>query len=184
MNSVLSELTQILVAAPARAGQTKVIAVDGRSGAGKSTLGRQLRDELNAELITMDYLYGGWDGLSRGVDLLVSEVLNPLAASQIAKVPHYDWINECWGAPRELAPPEFLVVEGVGAGAQRAASYVSVLVWLSANTNTRKKRGLDRASAYELHWDYWAAEEDKMYEEDRPWERADLVLSTEPESVE
>src|SRR5690349_19354104 len=119
----------MLRAAPPRAGRTRVIAIDGRSGSGKSTLAALLGAELDAPVVSLEDLYGGWDGLENGVDLLVAEVLAPLAAGRTARVPRYDWATGAWAAPVPLPPPALLIVEGVGAGARRAAAYASVLVW-------------------------------------------------------
>jgi uridine kinase len=183
MSSVVSPLAAQLRAAPAKAGPTRVLAIDGRSGAGKSTLALKLQRELDAELITLDYLYGGWDGLSRGVALLVKQVLEPLSHGDSTQVPHYDWDQGQWQEPRELIPPAFLVVEGVGAGSRQVAKYTSVLVWLSATSPTRKRRGMDRDPTYETHWDAWTEQEDLLFAQECPWERADVVLSTESDSL-
>ena len=64
-----------------------VIAIDGRSGAGKTSLAARLRLALGAPVVALEDLYGGWDGLERGVDLLVSDVLEPLSAGRAARVP-------------------------------------------------------------------------------------------------
>ena len=74
-----AHLLDALRAAPPRAGATRVLAIDGRSGAGKSTLARALAGELGAPLVALEDLYGGWDGLERGVELLREAVLEPLA---------------------------------------------------------------------------------------------------------
>ncbi len=76
-------------------------------------------------MVTLEDLYGGWDGLERGIDLLVTEVLEPLSAGRAARVPRYNWVGAAWEAPWVLEPPEVLIVEGVGAGARRAAAYES-----------------------------------------------------------
>ena len=83
---------------------------------------------MRAPVVALEDLYGGWDGLERGIDLLVSAVLEPLAAGRAARVPRYDWVAAAWDAPWALEPPEVLIVEGVGAGATRAAAYESLLV--------------------------------------------------------
>src|SRR5215471_8082654 len=98
-----------------RAGRTRVLAIDGRSGAGKTVLAKRLASELNAPVLSLEDLYGGWDGLERGIGLLVSEVLEPLAAGRAALVPRYDWVAGEWAEPVALEPPEVLIVEGVGA---------------------------------------------------------------------
>lgn len=166
-----------LLVGPARAGKTRVIAVDGRSGSGKTRLAAELRAELGAPVVTLEELYGGWDGLERGIDLLVSEVLEPVAAGRAAHVPRYDWAAAGWGTPWVLAPPGVLIVEGAGTGARRAAAYESVLIWMEAAEPVRKKRSLDRdGETFAPYWDMWAAQEDAMLARERTPQRADLVI--------
>jgi hypothetical protein len=166
-----------------RSGRTRVVAIDGRSGAGKTSLAAALRAELGAPVVTLEDLYGGWDGLERGIDLLVSEVLAPLSVGRAARVPRYDWVRAAWGTPWLLAPPELLIVEGVGAGARRAAAYESVLVWIEAPASVRKKRALDRdGETFAPHWDAWAAQEDAMLAREHTPDRASLVIGT-PQSL-
>ena len=163
-------------AAP-RAGRTPVVAVDGRSGSGKTSLAARLRPGLHAPVVTLEDLYGGWDGLERGIDLLVSEVLEPLAAGLAARVPKYDWVAGAWATPWVLEPPEVLIVEGVGAGARRAAAYASLLIWVEAAESVRKQRALDRdGPTFGPHWDMWAAQEDAVLGREHTAERADIVV--------
>jgi hypothetical protein len=76
-----------------------------------------------------------------------------------------------------LEPPGVLIVEGVGAGARRAAAYESVLAWMELPAAVRKKRALDRdGDTFAPHWDAWAAQEDALLARERTWERADIVL--------
>jgi uridine kinase len=170
---------ELLRAAPARAGGTRVLAIDGRSGSGKSTLAARLAGRLVAAVISLEDLYGGWDGLEHGIDRLVSQVLEPLAASATAYVPRYDWVSRTWAEPVPLPPPQTLIVEGVGAGARRAARYESLVVWLEAPTSVRRKRALDRDGAtYLPHWEQWARQEEEMLAREHTRQRADLVLAT------
>ena len=163
-------------AAP-RAGHTRVVAIDGRSGSGKTSLAAALRDRLQAPVVSLEDLYGGWDGLERGIDLLVSAVLEPLATGQAARVPRYDWVARKWAEPTALAPPGILIVEGVGAGARRAASFESQLVWLEVPASVRKRRALARdGETFAPYWDQWAAEEDLMLARERTQDRADITL--------
>jgi cytidylate kinase len=174
---VVGEVGRMVWAAAPRAGGTRVLAIDGRSGAGKTYLAAALGRELGAPIVSLEDLYGGWDGLERGIGLLVSEVLEPLAAGRAAVVPRYDWVAGRWAEPVLLDPPELLIVEGVGAGARRAATFESVLVWLESAAAVRKKRALGRdGEVFAPHWEGWAAQEDAMLARERTPERADVVL--------
>jgi len=162
----------------AQAGPTRVVAIDGRSGSGKTSLAGWLRSELRAPVVALEDLYGGWDGLERGIDLLVSAVLEPLSAGRAAQVPRYDWVTAAWATPWVLSPPEVLIVEGVGAGARRAEIYTNLLIWVEAPQAVRKKRALDRdGETFAPYWDRWAAQEDAMLAREHTRERADLVVT-------
>jgi uridine kinase len=162
-----------------RDGRTCVVAVDGRSGAGKTSLAAGLGAELGAPVVTLEELYGGWDGLERGIDLLVSEVLEPLSVGRSPRVPRYDWVSGGWADPWVLEPPRILIVEGVGAGARRAAAYESMLIWIEAAGSVRKKRALDRdGETFFPYWDMWAAQEDEMLAREHTPDRADVVVTT------
>jgi uridine kinase len=151
--------------------------VDGRSGAGKTSLAGRLAAETGAALVALEDLYGGWDGLERGIDLLVSAVLEPVAHGRAARVPRYDWAAGTWDPPRELAPPATLIVEGVGAGARRAAAFAGALVWVEASAAERRRRALLRDGAtFEPYWDMWAAQEDALLAREHTPERAGLVI--------
>jgi uridine kinase len=177
MNPEARQIAPTLRRSAPRAGATRVVAVDGRSGAGKTSLAASLAAQLNASVVSLEGLYGGWDGLEHGIDLLVTDVLRPLAAGQAARVPRYDWVASEWTEPALLEPPEVLIVEGVGAGARRAAAFESLLVWLEVAAPVRKKRALDRDGAtFAPYWDRWAAQEDLMIARERTPDRADIVI--------
>jgi uridine kinase len=166
-------------AAPARAGVTAVIAIDGRSGAGKSTLAAALAQALDAPLVSLEHLYGGWDGLESGIERLREEVLTPLGAGATAHVPRYDWNARRWLAPRTLRAPQRLVVEGVGAGAASLRPFTSLLIWLDAPEVERRARTLARDGERlypEEEWRRWAALEDAYIAREQPARRADLTL--------
>ena len=132
---------------------------------------------LECTIVELEQLYPGWDGLQQGVDLLVSAVLEPLAAGLSVEVPRYDWIEGRYAEPWALEPPELLIVEGVGAGARAAARYASVLVWLELAAATRRQRALARdGDVFRPHWERWTAQEEALLARDATPSRADLVL--------
>jgi uridine kinase len=174
------QIVEIVRQAAPRAGRTSVVAIDGRSGAGKTSLAARLRDELGAPVVTLEDLYGGWDGLERGIDLLVSAVLEPLSAGRAARVPRYDWVAEAWDTPWTLESPEVLIVEGVGAGAKRAAAYASTLIWMETPDSVRKKRAFKRDGAtYPPYWDMWAAQEEALLAREHTADRADIIIAAD-----
>ena len=175
---VVAALVEMVRQAAAAGTGTYVVAIDGRSGSGKTVLAAGLRSALGAPVVALEDLYGGWDGLERGIDLLVAEVLEPLRAGKAARVPRYDWVAREWGTPWVLEPPEVLIAEGVGAGARRAAAYASMLIWIEEPAAVRKKRALDRDGATFIpYWDMWAAQEDAMLASEHTPERADLLVT-------
>ena len=174
----VEQLLAAIRAAPPRAGATTVVAIDGRAGAGKSTLAAALAGLLPAALVALEDLYGGWDGLEHGVEVLCVEVLAPLAQRRAALVPRYDWGSGAWLEPWALEPPETLIVEGVGAGALAAAPYTSVLVWVDAPPALRRERALSRRPADAEAWKRWALQEDAHLERERTRERADIVIES------
>ena len=166
-------------AAPPRAGATRVVLVDGRSGAGKTALGAALGLALAAPVVSLEELYPGWDGLEAGVELLCAEVLEPLAAGRPVLVPRYVWAAGRFGEPWELRVGPFVVVEGAGCGAARAAARGSLLVWLELDAARRRERAFARdGGMYRPHWERWAAQEAAQLGRERTSERADVVLDT------
>jgi uridine kinase len=160
-----------------RAGATSVIAIDGRSGAGKSTLAGEFARALDAPIVALEDLYGGWDGLENGVARLVAAVLRPLSAGRDARVPRYDWIAEAWSEPWLLPVPAVLIVEGVGAGARAVEPYTSLLVWLELPAALRTDRLRRRdGTRYDPFVERWAGHEDEFFERECVAERADVVL--------
>jgi energy-coupling factor transporter ATP-binding protein EcfA2 len=157
-----------------------VIGLDGRSGSGKTTLAATLaRLVPEAQVVAMDEIYPGWDGLAAGVRLLVEQVLEPLARGIPAQVPRWDWRAGRPAAPRPLPPARFVLVEGVGSGALAGEPYRAGLVWLEAPAGVRRRRALTRdGDSYAPHWDRWSAQEESYLRADDPRSRADVVLDT------
>jgi hypothetical protein len=168
-----------LRARPARAGRTRVLAVEGRSGSGKSTLAVAVAAELAAPLVRMDDLYPGWDGLLGGVDALVEWILRPLSLDRPARWRRYDWTDGAYAEWHEVPGGGILVLDGTGSGALAAAPYLSGLLWLEADDEVRRARALERdGDLYAPHWNRWAAQEERFHARDDVRARADLTITT------
>jgi cytidylate kinase len=172
-------LARWLHARPARAGGTRVLAVEGRSGAGKSTFADRVADELAAPVVRMDDLYDGWDGLLAGANALLEWVLLPLSLGRPPRWRRYDWDRGEYAEWHTAAVSDALVVEGVGSGARQARQYLSGLVWLEAGEGVRKERALARdGEVYGPHWSRWAAQEERYHAAHGVRARADLTIVT------
>ena len=201
-----TRIIELLRAAPARAGRTRVLAIDGPSGAGKTTLTAAIRTALNepgpvstapedaardagsrpgdVSVVHLDSIYPGWDGLAAGVSRLVEWVLHPLAEGRPVRYRRYDWDRDRYAEWIDVPTPPVLIVEGVGAGALPCAPYLSLLVWLDAPATLRFERGIARdGEAYRPQWQRWADQEHRYFAEHDPRGRADLRLETQDGGV-
>ncbi len=168
------------------AGATRVIAIDGPACSGKTKLGDEVTTRLHAdgqrvEIVHMDDLYPGWDGLAQGIPALVGWVLGPLAGGGRAGYRRYDWRIGDYAEWRTLPPVDWLVVEGVGCGSRAAAKYVCTLGWVDASLTVRFDRGMTRdGETFRPHWQRWAHQEEHLFALERTRERADVILDTAP----
>ena len=165
-----------------RCGATTVVAIDGPSGAGKTDFAAALALRLpGAQVLHMDDLYPGWDGLERGVEDLHEHVLAPLLRGEQAAYRRWDWEHGRYAGWQSLPSAELLVVEGAGSGARPGWQYESVLIWLEADREERYRRGIERdGELYRPYWSRWAACEDALFARDGTRSRADLIINTSP----
>lgn len=174
-------------AQPARG--TVVLAVDGRSASGKSTFAARVVAAVpGAAVVHTDDVawyesFFGWDGL------LAEHVLAPVRRGEPVS-----WRPPAWDArerPGAIEVPggaPLLVVEGVGASRRSLAALLDHAIWVQADVSLARDRGLLRDLAdrpdpreAERFWDEWDAQETAFLAEDRPWERADLVVCGTPD---
>ncbi|NNM44772.1 uridine kinase family protein [Knoellia koreensis] len=172
-------IVALVDATPPRCGSTHLVAIDGPSGSGKTTLARRVADQLAAPTVHMDDLYPGWDGLRAGTHRANEWVVRPLCEGRAARYHRWDWAHDRYAAEWvQLPATDVVVLEGCGSGALPAGAAASVLVWVEAEESVRRARGLARDKGYEAFWDRWAAQERRLYDADRTWERAHLVIDT------
>jgi uridine kinase len=155
----------------AAGGVRPIVLVDGRSGAGKSTFATALAARLHSELVRLDDVYPGWDGLEAGSRAVHTEI-----------IPTSRWHRWSWEAGERttshtIDPDRPLVVEGCGALSRAARRLATFGVWIELDDATRKDRALTRdGDTYAPHWERWARQEESFAAREHPRSLADLVL--------
>jgi uridine kinase len=152
-------------------GDRPVILLDGRSGSGKTELATELARRLDAELVRLDDLYPGWDGLKAASERVRSDILLS------NRWQRWDWASGTAAEWHQLDPNRALVVEGCGSLSRANRQLATLGVWVELDEPTRRARALARDGAtYEPHWDDWAAQEQRFFDRERPDLLADLVI--------
>ena len=151
------------------------VLIDGRSGSGKTELARAVvsgwAGEPPPQLVRLDDLYPGWDGLDAGSDA-VPEILHA------HRWQAWDWAENGPGMLHELDPGRPLVIEGVGAISRRSKPLADATLWVTLDDDTRKARALARdGETFAPHWDRWARHELEFIQRERPERLADLVIN-------
>lgn len=148
------------------AASNPVVLIDGRSGAGKTSLAWALvaRWPLRGrvQLVALDALYPGWDGLASGVELAREHILVPHARGLVGVWQSWDWDAEAMAEAHAVDPSLPLIVEGSGLLTEATARLGDVRVWLESPAAARKRRALTRdGDTYRPHWDRWARQEER-----------------------
>ncbi len=160
-------------------GRPPIILIDGRSGSGKTTLAGDLRRRWTGEVqvVALDDIYPGWDGLAEGADHARTQILEPVHAGAVARWRRWDWARERPGDTRVTVPGLPLIVEGVGVLTAASAALAPIRVWLDSPEVSRRDRALTRdGDAYRPHWERWAAQEVDHLADDHPRELATIVV--------
>jgi uridine kinase len=156
--------------AAAITGDPPIVLIDGRSGSGKTELATALADVLGAQLLRLDDVYPGWDGLEAA-----SEQLAVILDTR--RWQRWDWASGRHAEWNTLEPGGPLIVEGCGTLTRASRRRASFGIWVELDEPTRKTRALARDGAlYESHWDEWAAQEKRLFDRERPDLLADLVV--------
>ena len=159
-----------------------VVLIDGRSGAGKSTLARELVAQWpirgRVQLVALDNLYPGWDGLAEGVEASRSLILHPHARGLIGVWQRWDWDAAAHAEAHAVDPSLPLIVEGSGLLTATTAKLGDIRVWLESPSASRKRRALSRdGETYRPHWDRWAEQEERHLRRDEPTLHATHVFA-------
>lgn len=180
-SSLALAVARITAAVADVAASKPVVLIDGRSGAGKSSLARALvaRWPLRGrvQLVALDSIYPGWNGLEEGAELARQLILTPHARGVIGVWQRWDWTA---GEPAEahaVDPSLPLIVEGAGLLTPASAKLGDVRVWLESPAPSRRQRALDRdGETFRPHWEGWARQEQRHITRNEPMRLATHVF--------
>jgi uridine kinase len=179
---VVAAVLDLALARPPKLGRTRLVCVDGPAGSGKTTFADRLVQEargrgLTVELVHMDDVFEGWDGLADAGARVRDQVVGPLGRGRPGRYARYDWEHERLGDEVTVPVADLLVIEGVGSADPGYAQHTSALVWVWAPRELRLERGLARdGAALEDRWRTWMLDEEQLHLRDRTEERADVVV--------
>lgn len=183
----------------------RIIGIDGPSGSGKTTLADDVRACLagsrsdtrrttpvglagprsapaptgRVQVVHMDDIYPGWDGLHEAVELVTRWVLEPLSHGEAGRFRRWDWAANTRAEEVVVTPQGWVIVEGVGSGSGPCREFLSALVWVEAGAEVRMARGIERdGESYRPHWQRWARQESELFAREETRQHADLVIQT------
>ncbi|MFC7790414.1 hypothetical protein ACU045_15690 [Microbacterium sp. MAHUQ-60] len=183
-DAALTEATvRIRAGVVALAASNPVVVIDGRSGAGKSSLAARVTREwplrTPVQLVALDSLYPGWDGLERGADIARETILAPHARGRLGIWRRWDWENGEQAEAHAVDPALGLIVEGCGALTPTSARLADVTVWVDGPPASRRARALERdGEGFRANWSMWAAQEDAHIARHAPQEIAGISVRT------
>ncbi len=177
-------LAQAQCGSPATRG-ARIIGIDGPSGAGKTTFADvlaeevHLRTETRPQIVHMDDLYPGWDGLREAISLVVTLVLEPLSRGDDGRFRRWDWEAGERCEIIHVPAAGWVVLEGVGSGSRRCRPHLASLAWLEADREVRLARGIERdGEAFRPHWERWAVQEEQLFAAEDTRSHATVILKT------
>ena len=160
-----------------------VIAVDGHSSSGKTTLAGRLAAALPAAAVLHTDDLAWHQGVFAWDALLLTDVLPVVRSGAPLDYRPPQWVAR--SRPGSITLPgdlEFLLVEGVGASQSSLRSAYAMIIWVETDEPTRLARDLIRLAAGEMAeenaYTTWMAEENAYTTRERPWEHADLFLTS------
>lgn len=163
------------------AGERVVVALDGRSAAGKSTLASRLADGQRDWCVVHTDDIAWYESFFDWTPLLVEGVLTPFAAGEAVSFRPPSWQTRGRSGAIEVpADTRVLLVEGVGSSQAALAPWLDRAVWVHTPhrgvCEREEQRIAEGSVSAELSRE-WLGREAGFLDADRPWDRADLVVS-------
>lgn len=154
-----------------------MVGVDGLGGAGKSTLAQDIAAGLAADVVHTDD-FSGWDRALDWGPVLINHVLAPLArGDDVRPFERARWTPEEPVEWVSIRPAQYLILEGVRAASRAFAPYLTYTIFIDAPADTRRARAVLRYDGtLPAGWDQWQLRQESYLRDERPDERADLLI--------
>ena len=162
----------------------RVIAVDGRSAGGKTTAAAVLAAAADRSAVVHTDDVAWHHDFFDWADLLIEGILRPLRRGEAVHYRPPGWIaKDRPGAIEIPAGRDLVVIEGVGAGRRELAAYLDAIVWVQSDFDEAERRGIERDGGDQSvidFWHEWMAAEIPFLADQKPWERATLIIAGTP----
>lgn len=165
--------------------RSRILGIDGPSGAGKTTFADSVAAEImqrtgtRPQIVHMDALYPGWDGLVKAVEMVATQVLEPLSRGEDGSFERWDWLAGRRAEAVSVPAADWIVLEGVGCGSRACRPHLAALAWLEADREVRMARGIERdGESFRPHWEHWAVQEEGLFNAEDTRSHATLILET------
>jgi uridine kinase len=161
-----------------------IVAVDGRSGSGKSTIAEALHRSLSTSAVVHTDDIAWHHSFFDWSDLLIEGILKPLRLGKAVSYQPPGWHSQ--GRPGAIdiaAGLDLVIVEGVGASRNEAMPWIDCSVWVQSDLDEAERRCIARDGSTEearKFWHEWMREEFDFLQQQRPWERATLIVNGSP----
>ena len=173
---------RLLPATGQRPNRPWIVAVDGRSGSGKTTLVERLlarlpdSDAVHTDDVAWHLSFFDWAAELR------EGVLEPLLRGEAVRYRPPGWVAR--ERPGAIAVPigrSVVWVEGSGSSRRALSDLVDASIWVQCDNLEARRRLLARDGQEEsgLHRE-WEEQEIPFLLEDRPWERAEVIVAGRP----
>lgn len=159
--------------------QRELVLIDGRSGSGKTELSRRIAHECGYPVVSLDWIYPGWDGLDAGASAGLREVVIPWSRGEDSRVALWDWSARRYRGVLDVPADGGLIVEGCGSLTAESVRLATRAIWIDADATERRHRALGRdGQDYAPHWQRWALQEERFIALHRSPELATETLVT------
>lgn len=168
----------------------RIVAVDGRGASGKTTLAERLaRQVSHSAIVHTDDVAWNEPFFAWG-DLLRDHILNPLRHGKGVLFSPPAWTQHSRDGAIEIAAGlDLVIVEGVGASQRELNDLIDATVWVQSDFAAAETRGIARDLAQGANgdadetiafWHEWMNEELQFLADQRPWERACVIVAGTP----